>query len=187
MSNARRIIFTALAIVSFAFVVYAAHRRTLGHWDDFWAVYSVDPDPLHDPDRIGLSPAEANRNFRWDNWMRFSWEGPLVALLPMLFLAMSEHNSPWVAIRDRWLWIAGLLVIGNIICACGLGEHNGVPAWTWNEWRLLIRVHGTVEAAREAHYISPLWLLLPIILTTAFVIFGAWLRAVQTGLPFAVC
>ncbi len=36
-----------------------------------------------------------------------------------------------------------------------------------------------IAKERAKYHVSPLWLLLPIILTTAFVIFGAWRSAVR--------
>ena len=45
--------------------------------------------------------------------------------------------------------------------------------------RLGVRLGAGRVAARVACHISVLWLLIPIILTTAFVIFGAWRRAVR--------
>ena len=55
--------------------------------------------------------------------------------------------------------MAGALIAGNIACAVALGSHNWI--------------------AEAPHNVSAFWLLLPIILTTAFVIFGAWPRAVR--------
>ena len=42
-----------------------------------------------------------------------------------------------------------------------------------------IQIHLLTAFARDTHQVSLPWLLLPIILTTAFLIFGAWRRAVR--------
>ncbi len=81
---------------------------------------------------------------------------------------------------ERWVCLSGM----GFLCACGLcywmGEHDAERAfYSLPPTRPLMTIAFNHARAREVHTVSWLYLLLPIILTTAFVIFGAWRRAVR--------
>lgn len=176
VSSARRISFTAFAVFAFVFVVLFAYQDTLdsGHelaldlglpgcpplLDAVFLEFVITNSPPLLPDTPQLlDELQTALLERWRERLRWKalWPTiPCLSLLPILFLGMAVHNSPMRAARDVRLLVAGALIAGNIACAVTLGSHNWI--------------------AEAPHNVSAFWLLLPI-LTTAFVITGAWRRA----------
>ena len=104
-----------------------------------------------------------------------------LALLPTMLVYLSFHNR-LLRNPERSVWLAGL----GFVCASGfcywLGTHDARAAFDiyTADKPYPQTIPGFIArhvAARQAHVVSWFWLLLPIILTTAFVIFGAWRRA----------
>ena len=169
VSNARRVGFTALAVVMLLFATKTAYGGGFDLWDIVanhclaFDNYSVD---------------DVKRGTKW-------WPNSSLVVLPTLFLSVSVHNSPREVVRDIWILVAGLLFLGCVWCGFWIGAHNALPTSTLDEWRELVlaysKIRHEMNAARvqEGLRVSWLWLLVPIILTTAFVIFGAWRSAVR--------
>ncbi len=154
VSNARRIGFTALALVAFWVVAWRAYGWGLAQGPVSGAV-AVGGGPwntavLYDPVLDSLA----------------SLASLCFTFLPAILLSFALYD-----LRDIWKLVRELRV-----------DHR--------DWRMLISIIlfivsievcyrlGESDASAE-HEVSWPWLLLPIILTTAFVIFGAWRRAVR--------
>ena len=154
VSNARRIIFTVLALVAL--------------WVLAWTAFWLGCDRY---DHHGFFTAETAGRPVVIVGVALS-----LALLPTLLLYLSPHDR-LVRRPEPWIWLAGL----GFMCTSGfcywLGIHSpeiaGVP--------LRYRAYVSYDAG-----VSWVWLLLPIILTTAFVIVGAWRRAVRDAEVAAV-
>ena len=159
VSNARRLGFTVLALVSFWVVSFGAY--SLG----FHMPENLDPWFGSHP---WMMEAFFTGQLKWTNPWTYRWLacGLLMALIPLVFLSLSRHNSP-IKLRDHRILIGGLLFATCIGCCYWVGElevieeASAYPTRWWN------------------HRVPWLWLLLPIILTTAFVIWGAWRRGVR--------
>ena len=183
VSNARRIGFTALALVSF--------------WVLAWKIYSVWCDIGHGGLQLhwlGLYLSEP-----WGIYD--SWEAQIIyavisgsaAVLPTALLSLSRRNNVF-KLRDPWTLISCMLLVVTLVLSHRQGFDDAILAldvavsdrltlegipnteefseeWTWPI--------PSDAVAHQNHVVSWLWLLLPIILTTAFVIFGAWRSAVK--------
>ena len=179
VSNARRIVFTALALVTL--------------WTVSFGAYSLScqmPENLH----TWFGPRTANRLILYTcigprnataedlftgnlmTWADYFWFyrvlacGLLMALIPLAFLSLSRHNS-LITLRDHRILIGGLLFATCIECCYWVGERDA--------WDVIERAKGNSIIRWRDFRVSWLLLLLPIILTTAFVIVGAWRRAVR--------
>jgi hypothetical protein len=103
------------------------------------------------------------------------------AITPVIFLLVANDNSPVRACRDRFVLGASALVLGSVAVSSWIGSVDvevAIEAWLEarpdfdaSEWWGKLPVNGPWQAI-----VSVSWtlFLLPIILTTAFVIFGAW-------------
>ena len=147
VSNARRIGFTALALV--AFWVASIGAYSLGYEPTIWLQILTTDTQFYE----FLLGEQGWANYIWT--YRAPVCGLLMALIPFAFLFLSRHNS-LIKLHDRRILIGGLLFAACIGCCYWLGDTN-----------------------RSSHSPSRLWLLLPIIMTTAFIIVGAWRRAVR--------
>ena len=163
VSNARRIIFTVLALTAFVWISFAAYSQV-------WR----DPEPRH-----YMPPFNPWSQFARDS-ARLVGFLTSAALLPTIFLSLSHHNSP-LKLRDPWIVISGVMFSCTIWISHELGDvyYSGVSPLICSPPRSTIFDDVILPIQRA----SWLWLLPPIILTTAFVIFGAWRRGVreQTG------
>jgi hypothetical protein len=161
VSNARRIGFTALAT--------RAYWMACNYSYDIprYYVYSFSDHP-------------------WEHVVAYHswWIVPaLLAPIPLALLSLSVHNSP-INLRDRRILRTGIMILLSVAFACLLGEHDadtsvaGLAGYADENGELSPGWAAEVKRARH-HEVSWFLLLPPIILTTAFVIFGAWRRAVR--------
>ena len=165
VSNARRIGFTALALVAFWVLAWRAQsigwHRWIHHWGDTY------PSVL-----TGRQFYFMSLSFVPD-WGPTVWRWELLSLaaLPLIILSLASHNHP-LKLSDRPVLGSGVLFLASIAGGYWTGESavanagdrfitSGLGPWPPN-------YPGTLPC-----------LLLPIILTTAFVIVGAWRRAVR--------
>ena len=147
-------------------VLFLLRKRT-GFWGPRWFSVAVPATP-EIPAKVqftGLTPDT-------DYW--YAVLGLSFAAIPTALLMLSAGNSLRRS-RTRSLILCGLLIA---ICAsftCWLGEEDN--------WRRVIEIDlggtGPQPTGLGPLEVSWFWLLTPIILTTAFVIFGAWRRAVR--------
>ncbi len=159
VSNARRIIFTAAAIV--AFWVLA--------WRGYWIIY----DELSIPAELfELLPFPA-----WTVWVAIC---SAFALVPTMFYSIAAQGYV-LRLRDRGVLFAGGLFATSLGLSLWLGMSDVKTAFdkTGPHSGFSGSFPLALAKARPEHAVSWLYLLLPIILTTAFVIFGAWRRAVR--------
>ena len=163
VSDARRIVFTALAFIAFWLCVSASH--TLG--DELWrAVADIIPQ---------------RGWIRANDWVPFWWLASGVVgftLLPTVFVFLSASNSP-AGLRDPHVLVCAALFAGTIAFSYWIGKHNVMPGSTWNAYLEMVyeqhdglRAVESIATVRALHHVSWLWLLLPVIPTTAFVIWG---------------
>jgi hypothetical protein len=122
----------------------------------------------------------------WTGWHRAGsnhsvYLAASMALVPMVFLTISVSNS-LPRLRDLWIAVSAALTVTTILFArwLGLGE-----SWIDTHIDALFGQDNTANTARANRFFSELadrheaywpWLLLALILTTVFVIFGAWRR-----------
>ena len=171
VSNARRVGFTALALVSLWTLVFAAERFGYRIWRDL------------------ADDAATSTGWRMDTTAITS--SSLLAsvlsltVLPSMFVLVSCHVS-LVGLRDKLVWGSSALFAVTLWVGYRLGMHNAYPCSDWNEWISLvwskdidIALAEQLACIRDERHVSTLWLLLPLFLTTVFVIFGAWRRAVR--------
>jgi hypothetical protein len=160
VSNARRIGFTALALMAF--------------WVLAWRAYSIGVTASDNSSVWSAIGSELVWLFR------FPIVGLLFALAPTIFLSLSIKNS-LLHLRTRFLFLSALLMAACSGFTCWLGEHDIAS-------HVLELVIGgdmsnddlrALALASDTLPVSWFWLLIPIILTTAFVIFAAWRRAVR--------
>ena len=100
-----------------------------------------------------------------------------LALISTAFLCLSRHNKVF-RLNDRWTLVSSMLLFTTLAFSFWLGMDDvseGLPTIDWREYW----TDEDIRSAQGNHVVSWLRLLLPIILTTAFVIFGAWRRAVR--------
>jgi hypothetical protein len=184
MSDARRIGFTALALVAFWVLALRAYWTASDLWHEFRPL-TGHPGP---PPLTGSLEREV------ELMVGVGWEAlPLIglsmALIPTAFLHVSTANR-LLGRTERWVWIAGV----GFVCACGycywLGEHDAGSAYSAVETVMLDQINTDYAAqhlaARRSHQVSVPLLFLPIILTTASVLFGALRSAVRDAAVEAV-
>jgi hypothetical protein len=164
VSNARRIGFTALALVAFGVVLWGAHYVA----DVIWGM--------------------TGNVWRFANWGTF-FEGQerqmvffvlLASLLPSIFLSLSKHPR---------VLASSVMFSVSVVLSYWIAAHNRVPSFALDAWirTVVVKDHGSLEQELQfaqilaEQHVSVFWLLLPIILTTAFVIFGAWRSAVHAS------
>ena len=123
VNNARRVGFTALALVSYWGIATAAYSK-------------------------GCDGSKSMACVEWFGATVVS------SSLPVAFLSLAIHNA-LLKLGDPWVVVGGLLIGGSV----GFSFLTGL--------------------AHAEHQASWLWLLLPMILATSLVIFGAWRRAVR--------
>lgn len=154
VSNARRVVFTAMAVGALWIMSIAAHSLAFS-------------GTLFLKQYLWFGAQGANAIMGSSLWSyRALALGLLFALLPLCLLSLASHNSP-IKLRDDHVLVGGALFATCI----GLCFHAG---------------EGDLRNAlanRSLDYSLPsLWLLLPIVFTTAFVIGRAW-RRVRCGMP----
>ena len=176
VSNARRVVFTAMAVVTF--------------WILAWKCYAIFSE-LPDDELFWLHYA---RDYSW-SWIALEWQCPSwtvtipLASLPTMLVSLSAHNS-LVRLRDPWVFLSAAFFLGCMMLVCWLGSQDALsaqdawfeahPLWRVNDAGLLFEDHDRPNPnPRSLQEVSWFRLLLPIILTTAFVIYGAWRRAVR--------
>ena len=154
VSNARRISFTALAVVSF--------------WVLTWREYSIACDDVFD--RIGLG---SNLGVVYSPDPHSVYLAASMAVVPTVFLTISVSNC-LRRLLDPWIAVATALIVATVLAArwLGLKLNDALDAASWEDTEFLAEFEDQQE-------VPWLWLLLPLILTTAFVIFGAWRSAVK--------
>jgi hypothetical protein len=154
VSNARRIGFTALALVTFWVLA----------WNAYWFLY------------LGCRGSYFHRL-----WFTPAFDVPICvafALAPMMLYSFATRG--FIRLRHRGELFVGGLFATSIGLSLSLGLSDATAAINMardhnDSTALLLEI----AAARSDHTVSWFSLLLPIILTTAFVIFGAWRRAVR--------
>jgi len=170
VSNARRIVFTALALV--VFWVVAWHAYGVGFADGMvrWHWNTAIPyDPVLDCLReiaflcftflpaILLSFALYDLRDIWKTvWRGSVWTSSERRCEELVRELRGDADLHVVDHRYRRMLISTILFLASIAVCYRLGESD----------------------ASEEHEVSWPWLLLPIILTSSVVIFGAWRRAV---------
>ena len=131
-----------------------------------------------------------------------SLQPALSALIPTLFLSVSVSNN-LPRPKDSWIAVSAAAIAATMLTAHGLGldifridikisesvafailhEQDGFakqePMTAERAGEILGAQRSLFHSKFAALHTSWLWLLLPIILTTAFVIFGAWRSAVK--------
>ena len=179
VSNARRIGFTALALVAF-WVLAIGVYWTCARWYVasgaecwFWVLHR--PTNEH---HMVLVPDWLSDNL----W----WVLPSASIVPSLLLSLSIPPIK-AGLRDSMVWVFALSCAGTTWVCYWLGERDvmsnmarRVELGTVPEGADRfdsLHVHEVVTQAADEHVVSWPPLLLPIILTTAFVIFGAWRNA----------
>ena len=115
VSNARRISFTALALVVFWVLAYREYWIACDRWHER-VRYSVTFEPgIFAP---FISESLPDGDWRWLLITTLS-----LGLIPVLLLLLSGHNSP-LKVRDKKTWT----VVLSILCAMGfcywLGGHD---------------------------------------------------------------
>ncbi len=173
VSNARRIGFTALALVTFWVLGWRAYEMGCERWSGMISFRSPHGEP---------HVVRADYTYWW------LVVGPSLALVPIALLSLSVHNSLF-KLRDRWILMAAILLAGAIGFSDWLAERDADRSYPDVLINYLpapppFTIHDFVR--EEYHQVSRSWLLLPIILTTAFVIWGAWRRAVKDAEVAAV-
>ena len=170
VSNARRIGFTALALVAFWVVALRAYD------DGVLSIMLPDLDALsEDAPRPGI-PVE-----------RFAIVTVAYSILPVLFLSLSTHNSPLRSFRSTLTVVTSVLMAGTVGSSflVGVSDLRSFTERATPHFRHTVQSAMGVpseappEMAEDPATVSWVVLLLPIILTTAVVIFGAWRRAVK--------
>ena len=103
VSNARRVGFTAVSLVSFWVLAFSGYWAAIGLGNEFGG-------------SIGFA----------EYWSGIGWVG--LALIPTALLHTSTENRINRKL-ERWVWIAGV----GFVCACGccywLGEHDAERAF----------------------------------------------------------
>ena len=157
MSNARRIGFTALAVATFVCLDLAA--------------YWISRDAAYE-----RMPGDYGVVFSFEAmFLQFEYvlRGASMALIPLGLLLLSTSNSV-LRLPSPRVVVSGALILASMILSGLLGHADAMTC---------IHAHYSAEHLgdyyRERHALSWLWLLLPITITTAFVIFGACRRAVR--------
>ena len=174
VGNARRIGFTALALVAFWVMAWQAYQG------GFVSIMLANLNALsNDTPRPGI-PA-----------LRCATVTVAYATLPVLFLSLAAYNSPVRAGRSILIVVTSVLVAGTVASSflVGVSDSRDSAESLWHAAAPLRRhidqlVIGLASKAPPpvsgvTATVSWFLLLLPIILTTAFVIFGAWRRAVR--------
>jgi len=180
VSNTTRIVFTTLALVAFWMVA----------WRAFYAGFTLEVSLWCGKSGWGSSDPE---QCPWEGLL-VSWcfppTGPLLqlvpavvyALLPTALLAVADQGGG----ERRTLSRPAFLVAVLFIFACNaaiiweIGSRDGWEAVV--TWRKAVEAQEQDTAGRPAVHVNQaswLWVLLPLILTTAFVIFDAWRRMVR--------
>jgi hypothetical protein len=158
VSNARRIGFTALALVAFWVMAWRAYSIAFGinYGSEFSDTVVSTVAPL---------------GIEYGGWLvllvldhQYLIAGLSLAPVPTLLLWIASGRTG----NRRWLLICGLLFASAISFAFWRTEAD-------SNWA----PDGDQAKQRREHEVSWFSLLLPIILTTAFVIFGAWRGAVR--------
>jgi hypothetical protein len=158
VSNARRIGFTALALVVFWVLAWRAYQMGRDVYDNSSVWSKIDTEAV------------------WT--LRFPIVGLLFALVSVIFLSLSIKQSI-LSLRTRFVLLSAVLIAMSTGFSCWVGELDvahqireveGNGPWDPWRWQRLELDIGPVSWFR---------FLLPIILTTAFVIFGAWRSAVR--------
>jgi hypothetical protein len=178
VSNARRIGFTALAVVTMVWGCLYSYWWLVGqNYEGFQTIFRQE----------------------WGQWY-LTWWGQLlldstaaqlitiglaIGAFPTLLLSLSISNSP-AKLRNRHVLPATIM-----FCGCGAwfwwiatqdcaAFHDAYPQDIDEYGHIVERIDDAVRLEmRNAHEVSWSWLLLPIILTAAFVIFGAWRSAAR--------
>ena len=174
-SNARRIGFTAFAVVAFLLLSRACY------WSGPYLRY----------EGTGHTVITLFDSYDSDRWWPL-W-GLFTALLPATFLALSVCNGWRDLLRKPWVLVAAFLFTFALGFVYWLGWHDisedvvsvnlmRFEIFKSDPSRVLVPLEKAIAKAKAeamaSHEVSWLLLLLPIILTTAFVIFGAWRSAV---------
>ena len=143
VSNARRIGFTALALVSF--------------WVLAWRSYGMAVETGLNPDWTPTS----------DTLFVHQWRTTAAfAVAPTIFMLVSTHKGVR-GLSDPLVVISGLMFAATFRSNIWLGFWDTQFGYSFGP-----NGRGNDETSWP-------WLLLPIILTTAFVIWGAWRNAVR--------
>ena len=164
VSNARRIGFTALALMAFVLSTFQVY------WVNVEYFYSHI-----NTDSRGESPLQAT--------------GVLIvtaAILPTIFLSFSTSNTP-TELRSRRVLSALFAFAACAVFSGGWLAYHDAHVVLFSSPRdrfdlSLISIRQMQQILRAEHEVSWPWLLLPIIVTTAFVIWGAWRRAAQIAM-----
>ena len=173
VSNARRIIFTGLALVAFVVTATGAYWASCDWWFGPQAALRWESRPPSMEDvYLKVLPVAAGGG-----------------ILPWMFLSLSSWNELLRhRVREPWLFTCTLMFVSAIGFSYWLGGVDAVDAFATisGRWDVvpdkvmtLPLVNKFLAQARLEHTVSWLWLLLPLILTTAFVIVGAWKIAMR--------
>ena len=146
VTNARRIVFTALALVSF--------------WVLAWRAYDVGAD------LTGLGQIELTLD-------RYLFEVLSLTIVPMILLSLSTYDHP-LRVRSCFDLGNGVLLLASV----GFSYWRGL-CYESGAHITLIRATGERVVLLPTLDWSKFYILLPLILTTAFVIFGAWRSAAR--------
>lgn len=145
--------------------VFAAHDLAYGGWQ-VWHSFTEEPDGYF----VGLIRDAVTDYFSHeDGFPPAFYPLPTVvlgilflAILPTAFVSLSAHNVPF-RVRSSTVLVCAFLFTTTIASGYWLGTYNAV---------LYARDY-------QARQVPVLWLLTPIVLTTVFVIVGAWRSAVR--------
>ena len=152
VSNARRIGFTAMALV--ISLVLTWHAYSLGWtrwfedhpWDTGFISYYLMS--VRGPSYVAPMPVL------------------VVAILPMVLVSLARYLHP-AKLSDPWVLWSGILFVGSIKFAYVRGGQHA------------FQIHDDILGPTPPEPTTDPWFPLPLILTTAFVIWGAWRRAVR--------
>lgn len=183
VSNARRAVFTALALIVFWVTAWEAYEDGTG-------CYFAFPEGM-----AGTTPSWPEQG--WESLLEV-WTFRILAFAstPVIFLLVANENSPVRACRDRFVLGASALVLGSVAVSSWIGSVDAEVAI--EAWQARPNDDPTIEAwlkeRRNMNYpwsslpmtgrrsiVSVSWtlLLLPLILASAFIIHGARRRAAR--------